>query len=72
MSTKHQFEASLIKDYTFKYRGKIYECISDDKDFQIEQFNFIIKTKDWVTMDNRIINQLKWGPDLKIHEKNNL
>ena len=62
MSIKHQF----------KYRGKIYECISDDKDFQIEQFNFIIKTKDWVTMDNRIINQLKWGPDLKIHEKNNL
>ena len=65
MSKKHQFEASLIKDYTFKYRGKTYECIGEDKDFDIEQFKFIIETRDWVTMGNRIINQLKWGPNIK-------
>ena len=65
MSKKHQFEASLIKDYTFKYRGKTYECIGENKDFDIEQFKFIIETRDWVTMGNRIINQLKWGPNIK-------
>lgn len=65
MGKKHQFEASLIKDYTFKYRGKTYECIGEDKDFDIEQFKFIIETRDWVTMGNRIINQLKWGPNIK-------
>ena len=68
MSKKHQLEASLIKDYTFKYRGKTYECIDEDRDFQIGQFKFIIETQDWVTMENRIVNQLKWGPSLKIIE----
>ena len=54
-----------MKQYQFKYRGKTYECIGEDKDFDIEQFKFIIETRDWVTMGNRIINQLKWGPNIK-------
>ena len=54
-----------MEQYQFKYRGKTYECIGEDKDFDIEQFKFIIETRDWVTMGNRIINQLKWGPNIK-------
>ena len=54
--------------YRFKYRGKIYECIGEDKDFQIMQFRFAIKDKQWVTMKNRIVNQMRFGPDLKIIE----
>jgi hypothetical protein len=63
---KYQFEASPINNYTFQYRGKTYECIDEDRDFQIGQFKFIIETQDWVTMENRIVNQLKWGPSLKL------
>ena len=52
--------------YQFKFRNKVYECIGEDKDWQIEQFRFAIKDKQWVTVKNRIINQLKWhGPSLK-------
>ena len=53
------------KNYQFKYKGTTYECIGENKDFDIEQFNYIIKTRDWITMGNRIINQLKWGPNIK-------
>lgn len=52
--------------YQFRFKNKVYECIGEDKDFQIEQFRFAIKDKQWVTVKNRIINQLKWhGPSLK-------
>jgi hypothetical protein len=54
-----------MEQYQFKYKGKTYECIGENKDFDIEQFKFIIETRDWVTMGNRIINQLKWGPNIK-------
>jgi hypothetical protein len=33
---------------------------------QYEQFMYIIKTQDWVTLENRIINQLKWGGLIEI------
>lgn len=52
--------------YTFRNRGKLYECIGDDKDFQITQFRFCIEVGDWVTLNNRVNNQLRFGPDLKI------
>jgi len=66
-----------MEQYQFQYRGKTYECIDEDevsiqpglnpsRDFQIGQFKFIIETQDWVTMENRIVNQLKWGPSLKL------
>lgn len=46
-----------MKEYQFEYGGKVYECVGDDKDFQIWQFNHIIKIQDWVTVRNRIRNQ---------------
>lgn len=33
---------------------------------QYEQFMYLIKVKDWVTLQNRIINQLKWGGLIEI------
>lgn len=51
--------------HQFRFKNKVYECIGEDKDFQIEQFRFAIKDKQWVTVKNRIINQLKWGPLIK-------
>ena len=51
--------------YQFKFRNKVYECIGEDKDWQIEQFRFAIKDKQWVTVKNRITNQILWGPRLK-------
>lgn len=46
-----------MEQYQFKYKGKPYECIGDDKDFQIEQFKFLLETRDYITLKNRIINQ---------------
>lgn len=51
--------------YTFQYRGKIYECIGEDKDFQIVQFRYIVEIQEWQTMDNRVSNQLTFGPIIK-------
>jgi len=52
-------------EYQFTYNGKTYECVGEDKDFDIEQFRFAIKDKQWITIQNRIINQLKWYPNIK-------
>ena len=51
--------------YQFKFRNKVYECIGEDKDWQIKQFRFAIEDKQWVTVKNRITNQILWGPRLK-------
>jgi len=55
--------------HSFKFKNKIYEltdmweetCINDSKDFQMEQFNYLLEIKDYDTMKNRIINQLMLG-----------
>ena len=55
--------------YTFKFRGKIYKltdkweetCINDSKEFQMKQFEYLDKVRDYLTMKNRIINQIKFG-----------
>ena len=61
-----------MNKYQFVFSGKTYECIGKDKDFQIDQFNFAIKDKQWSTVKNRITNQLMWGPLLKeVNEKTN-
>lgn len=52
-------------EYRFEFGGKTYECIGEDKDFQIRQFRYAIETKQWQTIRNRITNQLLWGPNLK-------
>ena len=43
----------------FKFKGTTYECIGDDKEFQYDQFTFLLKEQDYVTLQNRIINQTK-------------
>ena len=58
-----------MEEFTFKFKRKIYKltdkweetCVNDSKEFQLEQFNYLIKTKDYTTLENRIINQEKFG-----------
>jgi len=58
-----------MEEFTFKFKGKIYRltdkweetCVNDSKEFQLEQFNYLLKTKDFTTLENRIINQEKFG-----------
>lgn len=53
----------------FKFKNITYEC---SKEQQHKDFLFLLETKDWVTLSNRITNQLKWGfllghvPELKV------
>ena len=56
---------SYNKLYQFKFKNKVYECIGEDKDWQITQFRFAIEDKQWTTVKNRIINQLLWGPNIR-------
>ena len=55
----------LEEEYIFQFRGKRYECISETRDFDIMQFNTLIEWKDYNTIKNRIVNQLKWGPNIR-------
>jgi hypothetical protein len=58
-----------MKEVSFKFKGRLYAltdkweetCLNDSKEFQLEQFNYLIKTKDYTTLENRIINQEKFG-----------
>ena len=43
----------------FKFKGITYECVGEDKEFQYDQFKFLLKEQDYVTLQNRIINQTK-------------
>lgn len=61
---------------TFSFRGKIYQLDplfldegmpNTSLTFQYSQFIYLIQTQDWVTLENRIINQLKWGGLIKIN-----
>ena len=56
---------NTLGKYQFRFKNKVYECIGEDREFQITQFRFAIKDKQWITVKNRIINQLKWGPNIK-------
>jgi len=59
-------QTSNSKFYQFTFKGKTYECVGEDREFQIKQFKFAIKDKQWQTVKNRITNQLLWhGPSLK-------
>tara|TARA_Y100000385_G_scaffold281873_1_gene335398 strand:- start:394 stop:591 length:198 start_codon:yes stop_codon:yes gene_type:complete len=58
---KHDIEEA----YVFQYKGIRYECIGENREFDITQFRFAIKDKQWLTVSNRIINQLKWGPNIR-------
>ena len=58
-----------MEEVTFKFKGKLYAftdkweetCLNDSKQFQLEQFNYLIQIKDFTTLENRIINQKKFG-----------
>jgi hypothetical protein len=58
-----------MESVAFKFKGKTYEftdkweetCLNDSKQFQLEQFNYLIEVKDFTTLENRIINQIKFG-----------
>ena len=55
-----------MEEFTFKFRGKIYRltdkweetCVNDSKAFQMQQFKYVNKIGDYVTMKNRINNQI--------------
>ena len=58
-----------MKQLTIKFKGKTYAftdkweetSLNDSKEFQLEQFKYLQKIKDYVTFENRIINQIKFG-----------
>ena len=58
-----------MKKYCFKFKNRIYQLtdkweetsINDSKDFQMEQFNYLLQIKDYTTVENRIINQISFG-----------
>lgn len=58
-----------MEKHSFKFKNKIYEltdkweetCINDSKDFQMEQFNYLLQIKNYTTMENRINNQIMLG-----------
>ena len=60
--SKHDIE----EEYVFQYGGIRYECIGETRDFDIRQFRFAIEDKQWTTIKNRIVNQLKWGPNIRV------
>ena len=55
-----------MEKHCFKFNNIIYEltdmweetCLNDSKDFQMEQFEYLVKIKDFITMENRINNQI--------------
>jgi len=63
----------MVKEFTFKnkkyildeeYWGKIYEkepILINSLEFQLNQFEYLFKIKDYTTIKNRITNMLKWG-----------
>lgn len=63
---KTNLQVCSMEEYVFQYKGKRYECIGENREFDIIQFNFAIQSKQWTTIKNRIVNQLKWGPNVRI------
>jgi hypothetical protein len=45
---------------------KIHPIPNSTIKFQHSQFMYLIGIQDWVTLENRIINQLKWGGIIKL------
>lgn len=63
----------MIKKFGFK--GKTYQLdpkffdesmLNTSLEFQYDQFMYLIEVQDWVTMDNRITNQLRHGGLIQI------
>lgn len=53
----------------FEFKNKVYKltnkweetCVNDSKEFQLQQFQYLLKIRDYITLENRIINQIKFG-----------
>ena len=58
-----------MEEFSFKFRGKTYKltdkweetCINDSKAFQLDQFKYLESIQDFITMENRVNNQVKFG-----------
>ena len=59
----------MENNYTFNFKNTTYQltdkweetCVNDSKAFQLQQFEYLLKTHDYITLENRINNQLKFG-----------
>jgi hypothetical protein len=45
---------------------KIYPIPNSTMEFQFEQIQYLISINDFATLQNRIINMLKWGGIIKL------
>lgn len=62
----------------FNYKGQTYQLdpkfydegmLNTSIGFQYKQYMYLIEVQDWVTLQNRITNQLKWGGLILIKNK---
>jgi len=65
------------KQYTITYRKQKYELDAEywdekqpnsTREFQLMQLNYCVEVGDFVTLENRINNMLKWGGIKKIEK----
>jgi hypothetical protein len=63
--------------YTIIYRGQKYELDSEywdeeqpnsTREFQLRQLNYCVEVGDFITLENRINNMLKWGGIKKVEK----
>jgi len=55
--------------HSFIFKNKLYQltdkweetCSNDSKDFQMDQFNYLLEIKEYNTLENRINNQIMLG-----------
>ncbi len=59
--TRHDIE----EEYVFQFRGQRYECIGENRDFDIEQYKILLEWKEYTTIANRIVNQVMWNPIIR-------
>lgn len=59
----------ILGPLQFQFKGNIYECIGDGCYFEFMQFEYLIETRDYKTIENRIINQTKDHGDGQVYLK---
>jgi hypothetical protein len=45
----------------YHFRGKDYEINDELEERILDDFKYCEENKDWTTIENRIINGVKWG-----------
>jgi hypothetical protein len=65
------------KKYTITYRNQKYELDPEywdetdpnsSREFQLSQLNYWVEVGDFITLENRINNMLKWGGIKKVQK----